>query len=271
MFACIFEGKVQLTPCILLHSSRYTNATRERQRLQPRCDVYAIAINVIFFDDNVAHVDTHAKLNPFILKYVGIARAHTAFNFDSATHCIDNTAEFHQHAVAGVLNDPSTVFGDFRFDDARRWSFNWTCVPSSSQPMSRLYPATSAARMAHSRRSNRSWPKANLRRSGRYFTPRIAVAKGACSSETIGLGVIRRGGTTFLQTKIRRATGRAGSILTLRNNYCDQPAAARGARLRELRWKNSAWLATAETIAGWNGFEIRNAGSGRSPVRKRSG
>jgi hypothetical protein len=44
-----------------------------------------------------------------------------------------------------------------------------------------------------------------------------------------------------------------------------------GARLRELRWKNSAWLATAETIAGWNGFEIRNAGSGRSPVRKRSG
>jgi hypothetical protein len=51
----------------------------------------------------------------------------------------------------------------------------------------------------------------------------------------------------------------------------DQEAAALGARLRELRWKNSAWLATAETIAGWNGFEIRKAGSGRSPVRKRSG
>ena len=44
-----------------------------------------------------------------------------------------------------------------------------------------------------------------------------------------------------------------------------------GVRLRELRWKNSAWLATAETMAGWNGFEIKNAGSGRSPVRKRSG
>lgn len=49
------------------------------------------------------------------------------------------------------------------------------------------------------------------------------------------------------------------------------PHATRGVLLRELRWKNSAWLATAETIAGWNGFEIRNAGSGRSPVRKRSG
>jgi hypothetical protein len=54
-------------------------------------------------------------------------------------------------------------------------------------------------------------------------------------------------------------------------NDLDQEAAALGARLRELRWKNSAWLATAETMAGWNGFEIRNAGSGRSPVRKRSG
>jgi hypothetical protein len=41
--------------------------------------------------------------------------------------------------------------------------------------------------------------------------------------------------------------------------------------LRELRWKNSAWLATADTIAGWNGFDIRKAGSGRSPVRNRSG
>src|ERR1700748_790865 len=47
--------------------------------------------------------------------------------------------------------------------------------------------------------------------------------------------------------------------------------AAFTARLRELRWKNSAWLATADTMAGWDGFEIRNAGSGRSPVRKRSG
>src|ERR1700709_745396 len=44
-----------------------------------------------------------------------------------------------------------------------------------------------------------------------------------------------------------------------------------GARFFELRWKNSAWLATAETIAGWNGFEIKNAGSGRSPARERSG
>src|ERR1700709_1023893 len=44
-----------------------------------------------------------------------------------------------------------------------------------------------------------------------------------------------------------------------------------GARFFELRWKNSAWLAPAETIAGWKSLDTKNAGSGRSPVRKRSG
>jgi hypothetical protein len=76
-------------------------------------------------------------------------------------------------------------------------------------------------------------------------------------------------GQASAQKNPARLRGRTGPIQT----PCDalQDAAALGARFREFRWKNSAWLATAETIAGWNGFEIRNAGSGRSPVRKRSG
>src|ERR1035437_4157263 len=79
----------------------------------------------------------------------------------------------------------------------------------------------------------------------------------------------RGAGNARRQRKARRAVKRAG-LISMQQRPA-QEAAARGARLRELRWKNSAWLATAETIAGWNGFEIRNAGSGRSPVRKRSG
>src|SRR5207253_9036031 len=74
---------------------------------------------------------------------------------------------------------------------------------------------------------------------------------------------------TCAQKKSGAPWGAPDPLSTLQR--LNQPVAARGARLRELRWKNSAWLATAETIAGWNGFEIRNAGSGRSPVRKRSG
>src|SRR6478672_8440852 len=48
-------------------------------------------------------------------------------------------------------------------------------------------------------------------------------------------------------------------------------AGTRGTRCLALRSKNKAWLAMADTIAGWKGFEIRKAGSGRSPVKNRSG
>jgi|SRR5216684_1247484 len=70
---------------------------------------------------------------------------------------------------------------------------------------------------------------------------------------------------------LRRAHSLQRGSLRLATVSVARPYATLGALLRELRWKNSAWLATADTIAGWNGFEIRNAGSGRSPVRKRSG
>jgi hypothetical protein len=48
---------------------------------------------------------------------------------------------------------------------------------------------------------------------------------------------------------------------------------AMDARLRgvALRWKNNAWLTIADTMAGAYGFDIRNAGSGRCPVKNRSG
>ena len=114
MFACILECKVQFVPRILLHSSRHTDATRERSvssraamlRHRHKCD---------FLNDNVAHVDTHAKLNPFILKYVGIARGHTALNSTAqrtASITLRNSTSSRRRC-----NDPSTVFGDFGFDE----------------------------------------------------------------------------------------------------------------------------------------------------------
>jgi hypothetical protein len=61
-----------------------------------------------------------------------------------------------------------------------------------------------------------------------------------------------------------------GRALHVERYFQDQ-ADARISRRRALCWKKSAWLITAETFAGWNGLAIRKAGSGRSPVRKRSG
>jgi hypothetical protein len=65
-------------------------------------------------------------------------------------------------ALLNSANSPSPVFlttrprcsAIFGFTREDRCSLSWTCVPSSSKPVKRLYPATSAARMAVSRRSS---------------------------------------------------------------------------------------------------------------------
>ena len=98
----------------------------------------------------------------------------------------------------------------------------------------------------------------------RVFCP----ARGRSAAPCLVRGPQKPTHTTGPHKKTARSTERAVFGSSQTPSY---DAAALGMRLRELRWKNSAWLATADTIAGWNGFDIRNAGSGRSPVRKRSG
>ncbi len=90
-----------------------------------------------------------------------------------------------------------------------------------------------------------------------------------------GVAVVMPAAPLFFVSTIQSSKEKAGTRITAFRLFLIaanrvQDAAARG-RLLELRWKNNAWLATADTMAGWNGFEIRKAGSGRSPVRKRSG
>ena len=106
--------------------------------------------------------------------------------------------------------------------------------------------------------------------ASRALTSAEKMAGGTSASRLVSVGLacaIENSRET--QKNPARLSTRRIAIKTLLDP--NQDAAAFGARLRELRWKNSAWLATADTMAGWNGFEIRNAGSGRSPVRKRSG
>jgi hypothetical protein len=97
------------------------------------------------------------------------------------------TSRAHRTASTTLLNSaniPSPVFLTTRprcwailgSTRERRWSWSWVCVPSSSRPVNRLYPATSAARMAVSRRS-RSVDKAPSGMGGEQSTPLPARAR----------------------------------------------------------------------------------------------
>ena len=89
----------------------------------------------------------------------GVALGHLALHLDRAAHRIDDAGELDEHAVAGRLDDAAACARrSSGRSSSRRWAFSRASVPSSSAPISRQYPATSAARIAASRRSTRSRP-----------------------------------------------------------------------------------------------------------------
>jgi hypothetical protein len=80
--------------------------------------VHTIAEDIIPIDYDVAKVYADAKLDPLLLRQLGIAFDHPVLNVDGTAHGLDNTREFHQHAVAGSLHDPSAMLLDFWIDKA---------------------------------------------------------------------------------------------------------------------------------------------------------
>src|ERR1700712_247420 len=64
-----------------------------------------------------------------------------------------NSASIPSPVVLTIRPRCSAILGSIKF---ARCFFSWATVPSSSSPINRLYPATSAARMAASLLSNRS-------------------------------------------------------------------------------------------------------------------
>jgi hypothetical protein len=109
----------------------------------------------VLVDDDVAEIDADAELDAALFRDAAIAQRQLALQLDRAAHRIDDARELDQEAVAGGLDDAPRCSAIFGSDTSRRNAVKAACVPSSSSPISREYPATSAARIAASRRSTR--------------------------------------------------------------------------------------------------------------------
>jgi hypothetical protein len=107
-------------------------------------------------------VNTNAKFDLTVRRHYAVAFGHTPLDFGCTSQGIDYAAELDQQAIASGLDDAPAVFADFWVNQFTPMRFSRASVPSSLAPMSRLYPATSAARMAASLRSTRSVAKAAL-------------------------------------------------------------------------------------------------------------
>jgi hypothetical protein len=81
-----------------------------------------------------------------------VALGHRLLHLDRAAHRINDAGKLHEHAVAGGLDDAAVVLGDFRIEELAAQRLEAFERALLIRPISREYPATSAARIAARRR-----------------------------------------------------------------------------------------------------------------------
>jgi hypothetical protein len=170
MLAKIFDRDAQFAPHLPVRIIRQENAASFSEALEPRGNIYSVAKDISAIRDDITNIDAYAELNPSVARYLDIAHGHAALDIDRTTHGVDGTAKLSQQPISRIFDNPPTVLADFRIDE-RTQVFSELDVSSLFvQARRRLYTATSAARIAISRRSNRSVAKAALL-STTQFTP----------------------------------------------------------------------------------------------------
>ena len=94
-----------------------TDRPRLGDALQPRGDIDAVAHQVaVAFLDHVAEMDADPKFDALVRRDPSVALDHRPLDFNGAVHCVDDTAELDDAAVAGALDDAAVVHGDGRVD-----------------------------------------------------------------------------------------------------------------------------------------------------------
>ena len=94
------------------------DAARLGQRLQPRGDVDAVAVDVVALDDDVAEIDADAEddaLGPPAAP--ALRRGHRLLDRDGALDGVDDAGELDQHAVAHQLDDAAAMLGTIGSSD----------------------------------------------------------------------------------------------------------------------------------------------------------
>jgi hypothetical protein len=86
------------------------------ERFQACRDVDAVAKDIVAVDDDVADVDPHPEHDLPFRSDARVAPDHAALDLDGAADRIHDAGEFHQHPIAGGLDDAAVVLGNAAVD-----------------------------------------------------------------------------------------------------------------------------------------------------------
>jgi len=114
----VVESKVKLVGDMVAHRLGYRDPAAVRDTFKAGRDIDAVAKQILAFNDHIAQVDAHPKLDAAILRNLDIPSAHRALDDDGAFNGIHDAWEFHQDSIARQLDDRE-VDEDQRAEQAR--------------------------------------------------------------------------------------------------------------------------------------------------------
>jgi hypothetical protein len=106
------EADGELVLHVLEHRAGDEDAAGLGQRLQPRGDVDAVAVEVAALDHDVAEIDADAEPHLPARRQRGVALGQRALDLDRALHRLDDAGELGQHVVTGGVDDAAAVVLD---------------------------------------------------------------------------------------------------------------------------------------------------------------
>jgi len=112
-------ANAEIEPRLYLPVGVLGKADRARlgDAFQPRGNVDAVTHQVaVALLDHFAEMNADAELDPPLWRKARVALNHADLHFDGAAHRIDYAAELDDGTIAGALNHPPIMDGDYRVD-----------------------------------------------------------------------------------------------------------------------------------------------------------
>jgi hypothetical protein len=98
----------------------HADAARISDAFDTGGDINPISEDVTAIDDDVADIDADAEIDALFQRHAAVTLGHGLLDIDRAAHRVHGAAEFGQHPVSGVLDNPPSVLCDFRIYDGRQ-------------------------------------------------------------------------------------------------------------------------------------------------------
>ncbi|MCP1972437.1 hypothetical protein J2R87_006177 [Bradyrhizobium elkanii] len=112
----VLEGRVDLAANLPLRVIGDADPARFGNPLQARCDVDAIAKDIVVIKNDVADVDSDSEFEPLLRWYGSILIDHSTLNFYGAAHRIDGAGEFNEYSVAARFDDAAAMRSQRRIE-----------------------------------------------------------------------------------------------------------------------------------------------------------